>query len=313
MTQRLLTFLRRWWPWMVGVAIIAIIAARLPVAAFRDAMSHGPHHWLAGLDLIVAVVLLGTDSVATWIGLVAVRMRRPFADVAAVRGATFLLFLVNYALGQGGFGYYLHRTGTPAQRALGATLFLIGTNLAVLLLLTSGAWAVDGGGVPNDALWWTLTVGSAGFGAYLIVVAIAPRFLARRDWLAPLFDAGLGGHAVALLGRTPHVLMIVGSHWLAMRVWGFEVPASAALTVVPAIALAAALPISPGGLGTTQAATVFFFSSYAVGATEDERAAAVLAFSVVHFVYSVIAAVLVGLVCIPFARRTGAIPSRTAT
>jgi hypothetical protein len=79
----------------------------------------------------------------------------------------------------------------------------------------------------------------------------------------------------------------------------------AALRVGPATAPPAALPISPAGFGTTQAATVYFFSDYAVGATADDRAAAVLAFSIVHFVYGLFAVILVGLPCVPRARRAG--------
>lgn len=299
-------FLRRSWPWFVGAAILIAIIARVPFAAFRDALTHGPHHWLALLDLIITIVVLGTESAATWVGLVVVRMRRSFVDVTAVRGATYLLLLINYALAQGGFGVYLHRTGATARQAIGATLFLMGTNLAALLLLTSAGWAVEGDAVPA-ALWWTLTAGTIGLGIYLVIIVIAPRSLWRTDWLAPLFDAGMRGHAIAILARVPHVIFIVFSQWLAMRVWGIDVPVSAALTVVPAIAIAAALPISPGGFGTTQAATVYFFSDYASGATADDRAAAVLAFSIVHFVYGLVAVVLVGLPCVPRARRAGVI------
>ena len=56
-------------------------------------------------------------------------------------------------------------------------------------------------------------------------------------------------------------------------------------------------------LGTTQAAMVYFFSDYAAGATADDRAAMVLAFAIVHFVYAVLAQLVIGAVCAPFARR----------
>lgn len=301
-------FLRRTWPWFVGALILGAIIARVPFAAFRDALERGPHHWLLLLDFGITVVVLGTETAATWFGLIALRMRRSFADILAVRGATYLLFLVNYALAQGGFGYYLHRTGVTARRAVGATLFLMGTNLAVLLLLTSLGWVLEGTAVPA-ALWWTLTIGSVGLALYLAIIVVAPRMLTRFDWLAPLFEAGLRGHAFAAAARVPHIAFIVFSQWLAMRVWGIDVPVSAALTIVPAIAIAAALPISPAGFGTTQAATVYFFSDYAVGATADDRAAAVLAFSIVHFVYGLVAVLLVGLPCVPRARRAGDINS----
>jgi hypothetical protein len=293
---------RRIGPWLVGIAILVVVATRIPFDAFRSAVGRGPHLLLAAVDLAVTALILCSDAVSTWFGLIALRMRRPLREVIAVRGATYLLFLLNYALGQGGFGYYLHRSGIAPLRAVGATLFLIGTNLATLLLVTTVAWGVHGA-AADPKLWLVLQIGCAAFAAYLVVIAVAPRSLADRGVLAPLFDARIAGHAVAMVGRLPHVAAMVIGIWLAMRAWGIAVPFDVGLAVMPLVVIASVLPISPAGLGTTQAALVYFFQDYAVGATADDRAAAVLAFAIVHFVYAVLAQLLVGLVCAPFARR----------
>ena len=299
---RVVALLRRWLPWLVAVGILAVLATRIPLAAFKSAITHGPHLTLATVDLTVTLVVLGTDSFATWIGLAMLRIRRPLTRVFAVRGATNILMLLNYAIGQGAFGYYLHRTGVEPLRAVGATLFLMGTNLATLLVLTALAWVAH----PVDAgatMQWTLLTGCGGFIVYLVVVAIAPRFLARREVLAPLFDAGLRGHLVAVLGRIPHVIAIVLGIWVAMRAWNIPVPFLTGVAIMPIVVIASVLPIAPAGLGTTQAAFVYFYAAYAPGASADERAASVLAFSIVHFVYAWLASVLIGLVCAPFAKR----------
>jgi hypothetical protein len=302
---------RRLLPWLLGLAVLVIIGTRVPLDAFREAVGQGPHISLAALNLVVAVITLGTDALSTWTALLAVRMRRPFSQVLAVRGATFVLFLINYALGQGAFGYYLHRTGVAPKRAVGATLFLMGTNLATLLLLTTFAWGVRG--VQLDtSMWWTLVGGSAAFGLYLVVIALRPHFLARIAFLTPLFDAGIGGHAFAMVGRIPHLVVMTLGIWVGMVVWGIPAPFSAAATVMPVVVIIQALPLAPAGMGTTQAALVYFFAQYAAGATADERAAHVFAFAIVQFVYMVAATLLVGIVCVPFARRNGGIPPTTA-
>ena len=280
------------------------MVARVPFDAFRAAMGNGPHVALATVDVIVVVLTLGTDAVATWMALIALGMRRPLGHVTAIRGATFILFLLNYALGQGSFGYYLHRTGTPAKRAIGATLFVVGTNFATLLVVTSIACAASGDGVMGRLL----AGGCVAFAAYLAVIWIAPEFLRTRAVFAPLFDAGLRGHLLAIAARVPHVLVMSLGIWLAMRAWGIEVPFVAGLTTMPLVVIAAALPFTPAGLGTTQAALVYLFSDFAAGSTADDRGAVVLAFSIVHFVYSVAGILLVGLVSIPVARTIGAIP-----
>ena len=297
--------LRRLWPWLLGVAILAIVISRVPLAAFRAAVGHGPHVALALTNVGIALLTLTTDSFATWLGLVALKLRRPLADVVAVRGATFALFVLNYAVGQGAFGYYLHKSGTKGMRAVGATLFLLGTNLAMLLVLTLIAVLVGDVVMPNAHFVTVLEIACGALAAYLAVIALSPGVIRNREIFAPLFDAGVGGHLLAMAGRIPHVVGLVLGQWAALRVWGVAVPFEVGLVVMPVVVIASVLPLSPAGLGTTQAALVYCFASYAVGATADDRQAAVLAFAIVHFVYGVVGALLVGLVCLPIARRRG--------
>jgi hypothetical protein len=304
--------LRRMWPWLLGVAILAVVISRVPLTAFRAALSHGPHLALAATNLAIAVVTLSTDTFATWIGLIALRIRRPLADIAAVRGATYALFVLNYAVGQSAFGYYLHKSGTQGLRAVGATLFLLGTNLATLLVLTLVAALAGNVEMPNPHLVLTLEIAVAALGAYLVVIAIAPAILKRRDVFAPLFEASVRGHLLAMLARIPHVAVMVLGQWAALRVWGIAVPFEVGLVVMPVVVIASVLPLSPAGLGTTQAALVYCFASYAAGATSDDQQATVLAFAIVHFVYGVAGSLLVGLVCLPIARRRGVLHRHTA-
>ena len=303
------SLLRRALPWLAGLAIIALIATRVPVDSFRRSVTEGPHVLLGLVTFAIACTVLCTDSLATWIGLLAVGIRRPIVHVAGVRGATYFLFLVNYALGQGAFGYYLNRTGVSGKRSVGATLFLIGTNLATLLVVTTVAWALAPTDPNQTALWYTLIIGCSGYVLYLVVIALAPKVLTRFEVLAPLFDAGLRGHALAMVGRIPHVAILVLGHWVALRVWGIAVPFSACMTLMPAVVIASVLPISPAGLGTTQAAFVYFFSKYAAGATPDAQKAHVLAFAIVYFVYGIIALLILGLASTPFAKKLGLVPS----
>lgn len=295
---------RRAWPWVVGLGILAVIASRVPLDEFRDQLGRGPHLQLAALDLAVLAVTLCSDSLSTWIGLAAFRMRRPLGKVFAVRGATYVLFLLNYALGQGGFGYYLRRSGASTSQAVAATLFLIGTNLATLLLVTTLALAIHGRAAYPE-LWWILLACDLGLALYLAAIALAPGPLARRAVLAPLFDAGVRGHALAMVGRLPHTAVIVVGVWLAVRTWGIAVPLGIGLALGPIIIIASVLPIAPAGLGTTHAALVGLFSRYADGATVADQRAALLAFATAHVVYSVAASLAIGFACIPLARRAG--------
>jgi hypothetical protein len=294
-TQRLAgARLRRLAAWLVGLAIVAVIAMRLPFSELHSAMAQGRHLRLAAANVLIILLILITDVFSTQVGLDVLDLRWRFVRVLAVRGATYVLAILNYAVGQAGLGYYLHLAGARPARAVGTTLFLTGTTFATLLLVTTAAWTVDGGGGP---LWWILLSGCLALTVYLGVIAHGPFSILCRPVFDVLFEAGVSGHLLAILGRVPHVVLLVLGYWFAMRAWGLEVPFAVAATVMPGVVLAAVLPISPAGLGTTQAAMVYLFGSYAPGGTAEERAAHVLAFGVVYFVYGVIGQLVVGLAC----------------
>lgn len=299
--------IRRLAPWLVGLTLLVIVVTRIPFEALRDSIERGRHLPLAAVHAVAIVTVLFTDAFATWTGLIALRLRRPFWDVLAIRGATNALFVINYAVGQGAFGYYLYKTGVKPLRATGATLFLIGTNLATLLVVTTITWVVASRAGVDDGVTWTLGILTFGFGLYLVVIRFAPAFLLQRELLAPLFGAGLRGHAVAIIGRLPHVIVIVLVQWVALRAWGIQVPFIAGVAFTPIVILATVLPISPAGLGTAQAAFAYLFSDFATGATEAERTGEIVAFALVHFAFGVVAALLIGLMCLPLARRRGAL------
>lgn len=297
--------LRRLVPWGVGLTLLVVVVTRVPFDALRDAIEHGRHLPLAAVHVVAIATVLFTDAFATWTGMVALHLRRPFWDVLTVRGATNALFIINYAAGQGAFGYYLYKTGVKPLRATGSTLFLIGTNLATLLVLTAITWIAANRTGLDERVTWTLAITCSGFALYLLVIGFAPSFLSQHELFAPLFDAGLRGHVVAMIGRLPHVIVIVVVQWVALRAWGIQVPFIAGVALTPIVILATVLPISPAGLGTAQAAFAYFFSGFVAGATETERVGKIIAFGIVHFAFGVAAALLVGLICLPVARRRG--------
>ena len=199
------------------------------------------------------------------------------------------------------------RTGAGAARATGAVAFLVATSglalaaIAVPALLAARG-AIPGaapGGIPLAAL-----VALAGVAVYLAAVAAGRRWLDRLPWplvraaLVPLVEAGVAGHLRAAAWRLPHLLAMVLFHWGAFRIWGIALPLGAGLALIPVVLLVAALPITPSGLGTTQAMQVLLFSPWATGATPDERAADVLAFSLAFYAVSVAANAAVGLACL---------------
>jgi uncharacterized membrane protein YbhN (UPF0104 family) len=84
---------------------------------------------------------------------------------------------------------------------------------------------------------------------------------------------------------------------LLLRAFGVRVPLVTAIASLPVVFLVAVLPISVQGIGTTQAAMVFFFARYGTG-DQTARQAAVLAESLVTQALALAFQSLLGLACL---------------
>ena len=81
-----------------------------------------------------------------------------------------------------------------------------------------------------------------------------------------LLNAGLAGHARALIVRVPHIAALIAFQFCALRAFGVRVPFVDALATLPVrVPGRRCCRISVQGLGTTQATMVFFFARYAAG------------------------------------------------
>jgi hypothetical protein len=174
-------------------------------------------------------------------------------------------------------------------------LLIMGVNVLALLVLATVGLAVAPD-VPH-AVTVVVGVAYAGLAVYALVVALKPRWLAQRPLFDVLLAAGLGGHARALLVRVPHIAALVIFQTSMLRAFGVAVPVAQAVVALPIVFFIAVLPISVQGLGTTQAAMVFFFARYAPGDVAAQKAA-VLAASLVAQALAVTLQVALGIACL---------------
>jgi uncharacterized membrane protein YbhN (UPF0104 family) len=142
-----------------------------------------------------------------------------------------------------------------------------------------------------------LAAGVAAVGGSIALLALRPPWLARFGWARPLLAVTLGGQLRALAARLVHFLLFALLYWGAVRIWGIAVPPREALALVAVLMFVAALPITPHGLGTVQAAQLLLFSRYLPHPEPAAREASVLAFSLVHYAASMATQALLGFVC----------------
>lgn len=287
-------------PWLIASGILILLSWKIPLYQFLERNPGGSYILLAFFTCGQTIVGLMTDGLALFFAIKAVGSRCSFWSLVMARIASYSLGVFNYALGQGGFGYCLKRLG---MRFTDITNTLALSNIVnVGMLLLVGTMAVlFGAREARDTLHlkaaeWLPMLTFTLLVFYLVILKAWPRFSSRTAFLAPLLKSGIRGHCLLALARLPHILLLTVGHWGALSLWRIQVPLDIALTFLPLMLGAAALPISPTGLGTTQAAEVLLFSSYAVGASPSERMAITLGFSLCYYFIALTAQGLIGVI-----------------
>jgi hypothetical protein len=257
-------------PWLITAGVLAYLFARLPFGQVLQAARSAAPWTIPTLAGIVLFVYLA-DCLAIWATFGWFVAPLTYRETLTLRGATYLLALINYALGQGAFVYFLHRTrGVPVVKAAAAVLLVMGINLLLLLFLSTLGLVLGAEALPeiNNLLW----IAYIGLAVYVALLMWRPGWLQRRPIFDVLLNAGLGGHVRALVVRAPHVATLLVLNHVALHAFGVRVPLLQTVLCFPVIMLVAVLPISVQGVGPTQGAMIFFFSRYAPGDTSLQEA-----------------------------------------
>jgi hypothetical protein len=281
--------------WVVTAGLLVLLFRRVSIAEVMAA-ARGAPGWVVPGAIACVLAVYFCDSFAIWKTFAWFLTKMSFADVLLVRGATYLLAAINYNVGQGAIVYFVHRAaGVPVMRGVATVLLIMGVNVLALLFLATAGLAIAPG-IPH-AVAILVAVAWVGLAIYAIAVAIRPRWLANRPLFDVLLGAGLRGHARALLVRLPHIASLIVFQLFMLRAFGVAVPVVVALAVMPVVFFISVLPISVQGLGTTQAAWVYFFSRYGAGDAKAQQAA-VLAASLVGQALALAVQATLGVACL---------------
>jgi hypothetical protein len=293
--ERVLAGLRRVVPWMVTAGLLYLIFRKISVAQIIEA-TRASAPWAIPVAVASVLAIYFADSFAIWKTFGWFLAPLTFRQVLVVRGATYLLAAINYNVGQGAMVYFVHRAkGTTVMRGVATLLLVLGVNvLALLTLATVGLFIAPD--IPR-VVRVVVVVAFAGLGVYALAVALKPRWLAQRPLFDVLLAAGLGGHLRALLVRVPHIAGLVIFQTAMLHAFGVAVPVRQAIVMFPLVFFIAVLPISVQGLGTTQAAMIFFFARYAPGDRQAQQTAVVAA-SIFAMALGTTLQALLGLGCL---------------
>jgi hypothetical protein len=293
--SQLLTALRRAVPWIVTAGLLFLVFRKVSVAQIVAATRTSASWTVPACVAGVAAIYLA-DSFAIWKTFGWFLAPLTYGQVLVVRGATYLLAAINYNVGQGAMVYFVHRAkGTTVMRGVATLLLVMGINVVALIGLATVGFAVAPD-IPR-VVRVVVLVAYAGLAVYALAVAWKPRWLAARPLFDVLLGAGLGGHLRALAVRLPHIATLVIFQTSILHGFGVDVPVSQAIVLLPVVFFIAVLPISVQGLGTTQAAMVYFFARYAPG-TAQQQAGTVVAASLFATTAATLLQALLGLACL---------------
>jgi uncharacterized membrane protein YbhN (UPF0104 family) len=292
---------RRILPWIFAAVTLGWLVTWIPAHALDDALRRVDLKVFVFTIVVYTVLNWFGDSLASWATFATSLpdLEIKFGEVLELRAASYLLGVLHYTVGQGGVAFFLYeRRGGDARmlaRAAGAVLLTLATN-SLMTALCAFAGVLVGGAPELPIVRWLIILIACALPAYVALILARPGFLVRRAFLRPLFDAGLRGHAVALIARVPHISFIIVGNWILMRQFGVHPSLGQALALLPIVFVVSIIPVTPSGLGTSQGVTVFLFEQFVSSPDPSARKAAVLAYSLAAQVSALLVQAVIGLV-----------------
>lgn len=302
-------------PWMLALLVFGYLLWRVPFAHAWDAAENARLLPFVAFTAIATLVWFWIDArvFARLFG----RFNTPIsmAQARSLRGLTYLLTPVHWNLGRAGVIARLRQSRRVPVLEGTSSMLLLQTIDAILL--STLAW-IGLSNLPASgevALLRTITsVFAVTLFAYL-ALAISQR--PRAAWLLRIRGVSLH-HAhrqarvrdlLVLAGwRGAYYAVFVAAYHFGLASFGIDLPLTVAVATVPIIQAIGALPITPAGLGTQQAAMLYFYSPYGAGSASSHGGEpAILAFGLAFPLLVLVLRCLIGSVYL--AGLGGAIPN----
>ncbi len=245
-------------PFVITAVCLAILYGRLEGAAAREGMGLVPYlagifarvSWFRWLALMIpyCVVFFLIDTLVLWKVVNWFNTRIGYAELIPVRGASYILSIVNEQVSKGAIGLYLNRrAGVPGWEVGSSMIFIMFCEIYYLLV-----WATVGVLMQWDKfpeVFHVIPTIAVGAGLFFVVFhlffsGVIGKGVALRD--KPIFHAfrkaTLGNYLTVVAIRTPALLSAVVIYTLALRLFGVEAHFGEMLGYLPVIFFGAATP-----------------------------------------------------------------------
>ncbi|MCP5043448.1 MAG: flippase-like domain-containing protein [bacterium] len=256
-------------PWIVAIAIFAWLFSEVPIEDAWAATRQARLELFLPIMAVAVVLWFSIDSAVFAYLFTRFNAVLPWAEARSLRGLTYLLTPINWNLGTAAVILHLR-----TSKGIGA----LESASSMLLYQTVDAMVLAGYALIGTLLLpLTPEIASLRSGALVFVlvpVVSLSIFMGTWPtfrWLARVREAGLfrshqaaGARDIAVIAgcKAIYFSVFVAMFALGGAAFGIELPLAFAVASTPVILLAGSLPITPAGLGTQQAAMLYFYGPY---------------------------------------------------
>lgn len=281
--------IRQFLPWLIALVIFYFLFRQIPPKDVLLTFSRAniPLFFLCAIAYFF--IFLSADSWGLWWVINRFSTFVTYKETLLTRGASYLLTVINYNLGQGGIAFYLKRTHqAPIFKTLGAIFYLSLIDLTVMM--TCGLIAALCGNIVYRGLSLSPLVIKVVL-IYYLLLALWFVFWANvnRPIMAPLkrlkivnwilhrtlfyaFRESRGGDLIqAFAIRIPATLLILAGFYICIYTFRSFIPIVDIALYTPPLMIVGTLPITPAGLGTVQALCIEFFKTSLSSPLVDQK------------------------------------------
>lgn len=286
--KKFFSILKKVLPWVVAALIFAYLFNQYRPSQIWKAVMHANLLYFLTLAVVYFLILYMVDCYT--ISRALSRFGYPISvrDLFPARGVTYLIMNINYPASQAAFAYYLKRTHqVPIFEVLGIFFFIAVIDLYIVITLAFlGSFFQDAVIRGVDIREFVQSFVLIAYAIFVLQLVFWRRWFTRLTgikreikfikWLRSkkIFtvfnEATVKDYTRLALYRSPIHIAIVLFLFIAVKAFNAQVPMVNVLGNVPIAFLIGTIPITPGGLGTTNVAIVELLSSHVSGPAIDQ-------------------------------------------
>lgn len=282
--KKITLYIKKLVPWAVACAIFAYLFRIYPPSQVLKALGYVNIPSFVAFAVVYFIFIYLVDSWVMQRVISRFSQQVRFNDIFLARGVTYLVMILNYPASQAAFAYYLKRRyGIAIFEALGIFVFIVFVDILwIITLALAGSFFQDYTVAGIQLRETVQMIAATAYAFALVWLAFWRRWpekvigkhlkipfieaLRKRRAFNIFTEAKFIDYLRVALMRTPIHLTIILYMYVIIHTFHASIPFIKILGNVPLIFFIGTLPITPGGLGTTNAATVELLSPYLTGA-----------------------------------------------